>query len=136
MFDQEISWNIKYLLKQFHLDVRAAGYERMQDILCAEYQLNNVPRSYDPYGQLAKAIIAYEKALHRTPKEIKNVEMLCTKYGQLLYLELPRFAKLLVNYGVLPQPHSPFIWLLRDDLVGVELSEEGDLLPCFQPKSN
>lgn len=133
MFDQEISWNIKYLLTPFFQSIGNVGLER---ILYAEYELKSVVTSYDPYAQLAKALRSYQAAISRTNQEQKYVENLCKHYGQLLYLELPRFAKLLVNYGVLPQPHSPFIWLLRDDLVGVELSEEGEMLPCFQPKSN
>jgi hypothetical protein len=136
MFDQEISWQLSYHLKQFYLDVRAAGYERAQNVICAEYSLNNIALSHDPYEDLAKALLQYQTASTPSYQELKHVEMLCTKYGQLIYLELPRFAKLLVEYGVLPQPHSPFAWLLRPDLAGIELTNEGDLIPCFQLKSN
>jgi hypothetical protein len=132
MFDKEMSWNINYLLKPFIHEVRHIGVDR---ILYAEYEIKNVPFTHDPYAALAKALLAYEAASRRTPQENVYVQCLCKKYGQLLYLELPRFAKILVEYGVLPQPHSPFAWLLRPDLAGIDINEEGDLLPCFQPKS-
>jgi hypothetical protein len=128
MFDQEISWDINYLLKPFRLMIRNIGAERR---LHAEYTLRSVPLTHTPYAAMAKAIYAYEIASRRTQEEIEYVENLCSKYGQLLYLELPRFAKMLAEHGVLPQPHSPFAWLLRDDLAGIELTEEGDLLPCY-----